>query len=135
MKTITSQKLMKILSIVFIILSGYNLIIDFITRLYIVSFRGFAQVVNDIIFLVFGIYGIRNYDIPGKERKLIRMSIIAFVSSVVSTLIYYLPLLTRLDIEVLQQMIDFGDILYIMLAVLAIIYFFAARRILLNKNY
>ena len=135
MKTITSQRIMKVLSIIFIILSVYNLVIDLIVCLYITRFQVMAMVINDIIFLVFGIFGIRNYDIPGKERTLIKMSVISFLSSVISTLVYYLPLLTRLNTETFLKMIDFDDLLYISPAVLCAVYYFAARRNLANKDY
>jgi len=134
MKTITPQKLMKILSIVFIILSAYYLFTDFIVFLYIFSVRGIVRLINDGVFLVFGIYSIRNCDLPSKERKLIKMSAIAFVSSLVSTLVYYVPLLTRLGTET-AQLIGISDILHIALAVLAAVYFFAARRNLASKDY
>ena len=70
-----------------------------------------------------------------KEQKLIKMSVVAFVSSVVSTLIYYIPILTRLETKTIKLLIDFDDILYIALAVLAAVYFFAAHRNFTNKHY
>ena len=126
---------MRILSIVFIILSGYNLCVDFMVCLYIIDVQGIARVINDIIILSFGIYSFRNYDIPGKEQILIKMSVIAFVSSVVSTLIYYIPILTQLETKTIKLLIDFDDILYIALAVFAVVYFLAAYRNFTNKHY
>lgn len=123
-KEMTVSEFMKELSIVFVLMSVSNLITDPMVRLFNVSVQGAARVIINVVYLVFGIYGMRNHDSFGKERSLIKMSAAAFIVSVIGAVIDYMPLLTRIH----MVHIGVNDSMYIVLAVLAAVCFFVARR-------
>jgi len=134
-KEITAKKLMNDLSVLIVCLSIYFTVFAFLNCLQGFSLRALMLLINDIVFLVFGVYSLRNYDVSGKEHRLPIMSAFAFMSSVITTLLFYVLPITGFHAETNLPPMESIDILYISLAVIAAVYFFAARRNLANKDY
>lgn len=132
-KNITARKVLQICSWGLLLCIGNYVINDVGMSFLRWDIRYILRAVADIVILVTASRGIRYCYTTGKEPLLFKQGIAVLAASVIGAIVWFVCILSEYG-DIADMLIRRSDIFYLIHILWSLGYFFAARRVLTEKN-